>query len=116
MRPGHTDREKRERIREAALPFLGNVLASRELICFRITVRKGRKRKFDIENVLKPIIDAFCRGQIIRDQSAFPGVGLYDDDSLDHVPMLQVAGERSSDGVDSTVIEIFARKYGIPAG
>lgn len=108
MRPGHTDREKRESIREQVLrdcpPFNGTA----KWWAFRITVAKGGRRSFDLENVTKPIVDAFSQKQIQKDRSAFPEIGLFEDDSIDFVRLIQVYGERRLDG-DSTRIEIFAK-------
>ena len=105
MRPGKTDRERRENYRNAALGKLtipSNVL----WWAFRITVRKSG-RPLDVDNVAKTIIDSFCASQIARDSSVFIQLGLYPDDTFDYVRVLQVIGNRS-DAVDSTLIEIFA--------
>ena len=105
MRPGKTDRERRENYRNAALGKLtipSNVL----WWAFRITVRKSG-RPLDVDNVAKTIIDSFCASQIARDGSVFIQLGLYPDDTFDYVRVLQVIGNRS-DAVDSTLIEIFA--------
>src|SRR5437867_11340799 len=85
MRPGHTDREKREHIREIAAPFLASVPAGITQWAFRIYVTKGGAGRFDIENVPKLIIDSFCERQIREDRSAFAALALYPDDTIDHV-------------------------------
>ena len=64
------------------------------------------QRGFSAADIAKTIIDSFCAGQIARDGSAFTQLGLYPDDTFDHVRVLQVIGNRS-DTVDSTLIEIF---------
>ena len=69
-------------------------------------LKRGR-RPFDIENVPKPIIDAFCARQIKRDKSEFGRVALYPDDSIDSVRLVHLSGERS-EKEDATTIEIFA--------
>jgi hypothetical protein len=107
-RPGHTDPEKREKIRGAAggpWPYGPET----QHWAFRITVRKSGSQRFDIENVPKLIIDAFCKRQLRDDKSRFPHLALYEDDTIDHVIGLQVNGERTV-GPDSTLVEIFARR------
>ena len=109
MRPGHTDRERREHIREIAS---SDLKPPSEYIAhwgFRIRVFKAGSSRFDIENVPKVILDAFCRGQIVRDQSRFASVGLYDDDTIDHVRILEVIGERVTTS-DQTIVEIYGRR------
>jgi hypothetical protein len=107
MRPGQTDKEKRERIRnEANKNFPANV-SGVAWWAFRIYVRKSGNRPFDIENVPKLIVDAFCKKQIVQDRSVYEGVGLYNDDTIDYVRVVQVGGERSND--DSTIVEIFGK-------
>jgi len=103
MRVGKTDRERRENFRAAAV---GKIIAPRlapRWWAFRISVTKAR-RSLDVDNVAKTIIDAFCTRQIARDGSSFVDLGLYPDDSFDHVRFLQVGGQR---GPDATRIEIF---------
>ncbi len=73
---------------------------------FRIFIRKKTVRGFDVENALKIIIDSFSTRQIQRDVSQFSAVGLYVDDNIDHVRLIQVAGERT-DGCDTAYVEIF---------
>lgn len=107
-RQGHTDREKRERIREAAINAIESEVSNTTKWAIRIEVWKRGTRAFDIENVAKLIVDSFCMRQIKRDKSPFEQVGLYPDDSVDYVSMLQIAGHRTSVN-DKTTIEIFAR-------
>lgn len=106
-RPGHTDREKRERIRERAASVVGPVPPGATQWAFRIQVSKRGRGRFDIENVPKLIIDAFCRSQIRLDKSPLAQVGLYDDDIIDHVVALEVVGART-DGPETTTVEVFA--------
>lgn len=108
-RPGHTDREKRERIREAARAALPRVPPEVIQWAFRILVRKSGARRFDIENVPKLITDAFCRRQILEDRSAFSQLALYEDDAIDHVIGLQITGERTN-GPEMTIVEIFGHQ------
>lgn len=107
MQPGRTDRDRRENYRRAATdaPLLAEPPAKPLWWAFRIGVRKAG-RSLDVDNVAKTIIDAFCAWQIARDQSSYSHLGLYPNDTFDHVRVLQVVGERGS--VDSTHIEIFA--------
>lgn len=106
-RPGRTDRERRERLRRAAAGQVQPIPQSVSWWAFRISVRKTGRRPFDIENVAKPIIDAFCARQIKRDRSEFHQVALYSDDSIDSVRFIQLFGERGR-AQDSTIIEVFA--------
>ncbi len=107
---GADHRQKRERIREAAAPELASVPPEIKQWGFRILVRRARNKKsIDIENVPKLIVDAFSKSLIRTDGSPFSQVGLYEDDTIDHVTVLQVAGERVND-TDSTVVEIFGRR------
>lgn len=107
-RKGHTDLEKRERIRAIAAGVLTSPTPVAEKWAIRIQVWKRGGRPFDIENVPKVIVDAFCKRQIERDGSTQTQVGLYPDDRIDHVAMLQVAGGRTN-GPDKTVVEVYAQ-------
>lgn len=113
-RPGHTDREKRERIRESAAAALTTVPLEVKQWGVRVLVRKAGRRRFDIENVPKLIVDAFCKRQIAADSSRYPYLALYEDDTIDHVVVLQVAGERVL-GPESTVVEVFGRRPAVAA-
>ena len=106
MRPGKRDKDRREQLRRAAAGVIGTPPETVRWWAFRISVRKGKRRPFDVENVAKPIIDAFCARQIREDESEFGGLGLYPDDSLDSVRIVHLYGERGDD--DATTIEIFA--------
>jgi len=99
--------EERERIRQLAAPLLTNRPDSVEKWAFRITVGKAGRRQFDIENVVKPIVDAFCERQIKADRSQYENLGLYPDDTPDHVVLLEIAGSRIV-GQETTRVEIFA--------
>ena len=101
-------------MREEATKSFAGVPVGVDWWAFRIVVRKSGQRAFDIENVPKPIIDAFCARQIRSDGSPHGDLGLYSDDSLDHVRFLQVYGERCSDA-DSTSIQIFGHLEGAAA-
>ena len=106
MRPGKTDRERRENYRNAAVGALQAIPAKTLWWAFRITVQKAG-RPLDVDNIAKTIIDSFCASQIARDGSSFTRLGLYPDDTFDHVRVLQVIGNRSTN-TDSTCIEVFA--------
>lgn len=108
-RPGRTDREKREQIRKVASTKLAAIPPDLVGWGFRIYIRKSGKRPFDIENVPKLIVDAFCARQITRDDSRHTHLSLYPDDTIDHVVSLQVAGERVAGG-ESTLVEVFGRR------
>lgn len=107
MRPGRTDRERREAYRRAAIDHISLTPANTLWWAFRITVEKAG-RPLDVDNVAKTIIDAFCTRQIAKDSSSFSRLGLYPDDTFDHVRILQVIGGRG-ECADSTFIELFAR-------
>lgn len=76
---------------------------------FRLYVRKTGKHGFDVENIPKLIVDAFARVQIERDRSEYPELAIYEDDKIESVGMVQVAGERCGDD-DSTAIQIYGRR------
>jgi hypothetical protein len=105
---GSKDRDKRERIREAVQDHLTGHPTGEVQWAFRVFVRKGGTRDFDLDNVPKLIVDSFCSSQIIRDKSLFQAAALYPSDTIDHVVGVQVAGERVI-GPDSMLIQIFAR-------
>ena len=99
------DRQRRENYRAAALDSLQPQPANTLWWAFRITVAKAG-RQLDLDNVPKTIIDAFCTRQIVRDGSQHTELGLYPDDSLDHVRVVYLAGAPGA--ADRTRIEIFA--------
>jgi hypothetical protein len=105
MRPGRTDRDRRENYRKMASGAMKTPSVTVLWWAFRITVKKAG-RALDVDNVAKTIIDSFCASQIARDLSTFTHLGLYPDDTFDHVRVLQVMGDRGT--ADSTHIEIFA--------
>jgi hypothetical protein len=109
MRPGQTNKEKRERIRRAASANFPPGIPKVEWWAFRIIVKKCGNRQLDIENVPKLIVDAFCQKQITQDESAQKEIGLYEDDTIDFVRIIQVGGERSTIE-DSIIVEIFGKK------
>ena len=90
-----TGSQERERIRQLAAPLLRSKPAGVEKWAFRITVGRMGRRSFDLENVVKPIVDAFCDKQIQADKSHYQDLGLYSDDTLDHVVLLEIAGSRT---------------------
>jgi hypothetical protein len=106
MREGKTDKERREAFRSAADGRLTPPSTQVFWWAFRIHVEKVG-RALDVDNVAKTIIDAFCTWQISRDSSSRTHLGLYPNDTFDHVRLLQVLGRRSMLS-DSTRIEIFA--------
>jgi len=112
MRKGRTDIERREAFRAAADGRLTLPAEQAFWWAFRIHVEKVG-RPLDVDNVAKTIIDAFCTWQIIRDSSSRTHLGLYPNDTFEHVRLLQVLGRRSL-AVDSTRVEIFACTRRIP--
>jgi len=77
---------------------------------FIIEVRKAGRRPFDIENVPKLIVDAFCVKQMDEnhDKSNHKELGLYSDDTIDHVQFLTVLGDRGEK--DETRVRVFCKK------
>jgi hypothetical protein len=106
---GDKDRDKREMIRRAVASKFPAVVPDARWWAFRLYARKAGSQGFDVENIPKLVIDAFARLQIQRDGSQYPQLGIYEDDKIDSVGMVQVAGESSRDG-DSTVIQVFGRR------
>lgn len=104
--PGKTDRERRENFRAAALNEIKAAPPNVLWWAFRITVKKAG-RPLDVDNVAKTVIDSFCTGQIVKDGSRYLQLGLYPDDHLGYVRVLQVTAT-PSEAESSTRIEIFA--------
>ena len=106
---GDKDPEKREFIRAEAKEGFPASIPDLAWWAFRIYVKKGMKaKKFDVDNVVKLVVDAFCRDEIVRDQSGYPELCLYEKDTIDVIRVIQVAGERT-EGTDHTYVEIFGR-------
>ena len=104
MRPGNTDKERRENYRREALKAFTPARVAIDWWAFRISVTKSG-RLLDLDNVPKPIIDSFCTRQIIYDQSEFHELGFYPDDGLDQVRHIELFGEPGN--ADTTRIEVF---------
>ena len=104
---GGEDREKREAIRKAAKASIPRFRPEARWWAFRIYVRKIHD--FDVDNIPKLVVDAFCSGQLRLDRSDHTKLGLYEDDTVANVGMVQVAGERV-EADESTEIEIFGRR------
>lgn len=110
MTPGRTDREKREKYREAAI----SAGITRPTIpalwwAFRITFEKAnRPRLLDADNVAKLIVDAFNGSKTIqKDNSPLLGqTTLYPDDTVEFVRIVRVAGAPGPE--DRTRVEVFA--------
>jgi hypothetical protein len=108
-RKGQTDKDKRERIRAKAAEDFPNNIPRVKWWGFRIFVNKSGNKRFDIENVPKLFVDAFCKRQIQEDGSQYTKIGLFDDDTIDLVRVVEVGGSRSQDK-DTTRVEIFGCK------
>jgi len=108
-RKGQTDKDKRERIRAKAAEDFPDEIPNFKKWAFRIFVKKTGNRPFDIENVPKLIVDAFCIRQIKKDESPYIKLGLFQDDTIDFVKIVEVGGIRSKDK-DVTTVEIFGCK------
>ena len=61
------------------------------LWAFRILGRTGKK--LDVGNIPKLIVDSFGKKQIQCDNSGYPNVGLYPDDNINYVRLIEVGGE-----------------------
>jgi hypothetical protein len=111
MRMTQKDRDKRKRIRDEASKQFPTSIPLGRWWAFRIYVKKSGKRPFDIENVPKLIVDAFSRRQIKDDkQLEYENLlGLFDDDTIEQVRMIQMSGERTMNE-NSMRVEIFRRK------
>jgi len=59
-----------------------------------------------VDNIPKLVVDALCGKRLREDNSEFQHMILYDDDTVEFVRMVQVAGEQSKHQ-DRTVIEVF---------
>ncbi len=103
------DFENRELIRKAALDGFPSAIPAVKFWGFRIDVRKCSKpmKEFDIENVPKLIVDAFCKKQFktFDRMSQYKNVALYENDTIDTVRLLEVRGERVH-GPDVTFVEV----------
>jgi hypothetical protein len=106
---GQSDKDKRKRIRQAAQRNFPVSIPQGQWWAFRIYVKKSGNRLFDIENVPKLIVDAFSKSQIEKDRSKYSGLRLFDDDTIEDVRIIEVAGERTRDE-NRMDIEIFRRK------
>mgnify|MGYP001237754204 CR=1 FL=1 len=85
---GQTDKEKREFIRKTAKQNFPKKIPEVEWWAFRIFVEKS-DNGFDIDNVPKLIIDAFCKKQIENDESKYVKVGLFPEDTIEHVRIVE---------------------------
>lgn len=103
---GANDAAKREVVRHAAAARWPHHLRHFDAWAFRITAH--RQKDFDVDNVPKIIIDAFCKERIERDGSNYPAVALYPTDTMDHVRLVQVSGSKTTE--QRTLIEIFGCK------
>lgn len=106
---GDSDRKKREDIRRAVALHWPSVASPAAWWAFRIyTHKKGDN--WDVENVPKLIVDAFSREQISKDNSSYSRIGLYPDDTVKFVRMVQVMADMARFR-EFTVIEIFGAHW-----
>ena len=105
---GSEERNKREAIRRAVAPHFPAHVPPARWWAFRLYARKAGDR-WDVENIPKLLVDAFSGEQIEKDGSGYPQLRLYEKDTIEHVRMVQVAGEQFFDE-DSTIIEIFGAR------
>ena len=101
------DKQKRENIRRELVrefPDADNIPMARWW-AFRIFAEKSG-RPWDVDNIPKLVVDALCGKRLREDNSEFQHMNLYEDDTIEFVRMVQVAGEQSKHQ-DRTVIEVF---------
>ena len=108
-RVGHTDKEKREYIRAEAAKSYPDSTTGFQSWAFRIFIKKSGYRRFDIENVPKLFVDAFCKKQIQQDKSEYEKLGLFDDDTIDYVKTIEIGGTRTQ-YENVTKVEVFGFK------
>lgn len=119
---GSDDAQKRDKIRTIAANAANRsnddfffTKGEKKYIAFRITVYKPSGRPVDVDNVPKLIIDSFNRSVLKIDHGEngkYSDLSLYEDDSCEHVSMVQIYGTRSpQDDVhnknNSTLVEIY---------
>jgi len=117
MDEGRRDLDRREFIRESVVGNFPDQIPDVAWWAFRFYVKKSGSGPFDIENVPKTYVDAFCEGQmkkdnlkLKRDNLTYKNLGIYEDDRIDYVRVIEVGGERvASKDQESTCVEIFGR-------
>jgi len=105
------DRDRRENIRRelvGVFPDTDNIPRPRWW-AFRIFAEKGGCR-WDVDNLPKLVVDALSREQLREDNSEFQHMALYENDTVEFVRMVQVAGEKS-ERQDRMVIEVFGARW-----
>ena len=106
--PGKSDLERREKLRKEAEGRIHIPEGPIRWWAFRIRATKAERPWIDADNIPKIIMDAFCKRQLERDGSRYGQVGLYEDDTIEHVryvAILAAPGDR-----DRTIIEVFGKK------
>ena len=104
---GDNYREKRENIRRVSdevFPDRDNIRRPRWWALRIFAEKQGDG--WDVDNLSKLVVDAFCGKKLRDDNSEFQHMELYEDDTVEFVRMVQVAGEQSKHQ-DRTVIEVF---------
>jgi hypothetical protein len=102
------DGVRRDLVRQEAAERLPEERPRASVWAFRICVYYRAGQSFDVDNVPKLIVDAFSKNQLRRDGSRFAGVGLYEDDTVGEVAVVQVAGVLTEDE-PRTEVRIFER-------
>jgi hypothetical protein len=102
------DGVRRDLVRQAAAEGLPPERPSVSAWALRICVHYRSGQSFDVDNVPKLIVDAFSMTQLRRDGSRFTGVGLYEDDTVEEVAAVQVAGVVTKEE-PRTEVRIFGR-------
>ena len=107
---GNDDQRRREQIRQEASKVFPKNIPQAQWWAFRIYAEKERgAQEFDVDNIAKLIIDAFCEKRLIADQSRFLKLALYEDDTVSNVGIVQTGG-KIVDKKSSTTVEIFGRR------
>ncbi len=105
---GNGDKDKREYVRAIANNNFPGHVPLNVYWEFRIFVEKAGNIDFDIDNVPKVIVDAFCQWQIQKDDSQYQRIALFEKDTIDFVRVIEVGGERGANNM--TKVEIFYRE------
>lgn len=103
------DFQNREFIRSAALAGWPSITQAAKYWGIWIEVHRcsTRKNEFDLDNALKLVVDAFCKEQFRKHDinSQFKQVGLFENDSIETVPLLGARGKMVG-GPNVTFVEI----------
>lgn len=107
---GGRETQKREDIRRYATEGFPSGVFNYRWYGFHIKVNRNMlKKKLDLENVPKLIVEAFSGSKIEQDHSEYLQLELYPDDHLGYIKAIQAEGELTLDEDDAEVW-IFGKK------